>query len=748
MKGVGFTDYGIIGKEITIEGIVSSIVYRNDDNGYTVFDLESGDELITVVGELGRIDEGEVVLLQGSYINHPRFGMQFKAVYCEQRLPETAVSIERYLSSGVIKGIGPSLAKKIVNQFGSETLEIMQNTPEKLTCIKGISPKKCENIANEFARLAGVRKIMAYLSSHGIAASYAMSAYKLYGFEAIDIIRDNPYVMCRSPISLPFPKADEIALKIDFSDSANKRICAGLRYILEQNALSGHTCVPLDKLIDKAKDYLCVTEQAVFEAYNIEIDEHNIVEYDKNSRAYVYLYEYFDAERYIAQRLGVLNAFMPITDFNFEALIHQQELKNAIEYENAQKNAINLALTKGLMILTGGPGTGKTTTLNAIISIYEERNAKVLLAAPTGRAAKRMSELTGRSAKTIHRLLEVDYNSNGNLSFKHNENNTLKCDVIVVDEVSMLDTMLFASLLKAIKLNCRIILVGDSDQLPSVGAGNILKCLIDSKRIRTVTLTEIFRQAQKSCIVTNAHKIVCGEMPDLDNKKSDFFFFERSNPSHGANLIVDLCSRRLPDAYKYSPIDDIQVLSPTRKSILGTIELNKSLQAMLNPHSQNKDEVKTAMGVLRDGDKVMQIKNNYDIMWKRCGESGTGIFNGDIGVITEINRRSCEITINFDGRYAVYPYSMLEQLELAYAVTVHKSQGSEFEAVILALPQGFDNLCYRNLLYTAITRAKKLLILVGTRERVEAMVDNNRRTLRYTCLRHMLETEIPNEPRD
>ncbi|MBQ7131777.1 MAG: ATP-dependent RecD-like DNA helicase [Oscillospiraceae bacterium] len=733
---------------MTLEGIVSSIVYRNEDNGYTVFDLESKDELITVVGELGRIDEGEVVLLEGSYINHPRFGMQFKAVYCEQRLPETAVSIERYLSSGVIKGIGPSLAKKIVNQFGSETLEIMQNTPEKLTCIKGISPKKCESIAQEFAQLAGVRRIMTYLSAHGVAASYAMSAYKLYGFEAIEIIEDNPYILCNHPISLSFPKVDEIASQIKFDDSVNKRICAGLRYILEQNVLEGHTCVPLDKLVEKAKEYLGATEQAVYEAYNIEIEEHNIVEYDKNSRCFVYLYEYYDAENYIAQRLGVLNAFMPMTDFNFENLIKQEELKNAIEYEVSQKEAINLALTKGLMILTGGPGTGKTTTLNAIISIYEERNTKVLLAAPTGRAAKRMSELTNRNAKTIHRLLEVDFDINGNLSFKHNESNTLKCDVIIVDEVSMLDTLLFANLLKALKLNCRIILVGDSDQLPSVGAGNILKCLIDSKRIRTITLTEIFRQAQESCIVTNAHKIVSGELPDLDNKKSDFFFFERNNPAHGANLIVDLCSRRLPEAYEYSPIDDIQVLSPTRKGILGTIELNKSLQAMLNPHSENKDEVKTMYGVLRDGDKVMQIKNNYDIVWKRCGESGTGIFNGDIGVITEINRRSCEITINFDGRYAVYPYSMLEQLELAYAVTVHKSQGSEFEAVILAIPQGFDNLCYRNLLYTAITRARKLLILVGTRDRVEAMVNNNRRTLRYTCLRHMIESEIPNEPRD
>lgn len=739
------TDYNLAGREITLEGTVESIVYRNEDNGYTVLDLESKDELITVVGELGRVDEGEVLLLKGSYINHPRFGMQFKAVYCEQRLPETAVSIERYLASGVIKGIGPSLAKKIVNQFGSETLEIMQNNPEKLTCIKGISPKKCESITQEFAQLSGVRRIMTYLSSYGVAASYAMAAYKLWGFEAISIIEDNPYLLCTNTVGLPFPKADEIASNLDFADSKCKRICAGLRFILEQNVLEGHTCVPLDKLIDKAKDYLSEREQDVYEAYNIEIDDNNLVEYEKNGRTFVYLFEYFDAERYIAQRLGVLNAFMPQTDFDFNSLITAEELKNSIEYEHLQRKAIDIALTKGLMILTGGPGTGKTTTLNAIISIYEERNTKVLLAAPTGRAAKRMSELTNRSAKTIHRLLEVDFDINGNLSFKHNEGNTLKCDVIIVDEVSMLDTLLFANLLKALKLNCRIILVGDSDQLPSVGAGNILKCLIDSKRIRTVELKEIFRQSRQSCIVTNAHKIVAGQMPDLDNKKSDFFFFERTNPAHSANLIVDLCSRRLPNAYKYSPIDDIQVLSPTRKGIVGTIELNKALQAVLNPHAENKDEVKTMYGILRDGDKVMQIKNNYDIMWKRCGESGTGIFNGDIGVITEINRRSCEVTINFDGRYAVYPYSMLEQLELAYAVTVHKSQGSEFEAVILAIPQGFENLCYRNLLYTAITRARKLLILIGTRERVADMVDNNRRTLRYTCLRHMIESEIPHE---
>ena len=713
-----------------------------------MLDLELKDELVTVVGELGRVDEGEVLLLKGSYINHPRFGMQFRAVYCEQRLPETAVSIERYLASGVIKGIGPSLAKKIVNQFGSETLEIMQNTPERLTCIKGISPKKCESIAQEFAQLSGVRRIMSYLSGFGVQASYAMAAFKLWGFEALEIIKDNPYLLCNPSISLGFPKADAIADNLQFSDSTKKRICAGLRFILEQNLLEGHTCVPLDKLIEKAKEYLNERESDVYDAYNYELEEHDLVEYEKNDRCFVYLAEYFDAENYIAERLGVLNAFMPRTDFNFEELIRAQELKNCIEYEQLQRKAINLALTKGLMILTGGPGTGKTTTLNAIISIYESRNSKVLLAAPTGRAAKRMSELTGREAKTIHRLLEVDFDIKGNLAFKHNENNTLACDVIIVDEVSMLDTLLFASLLKGVKLNCRIILVGDSDQLPSVGAGNILKCLIDSKRIRTVALTEIFRQSKQSCIVTNAHKIVAGEMIELDEKKSDFFFFERNNPTHCANLIVDLCSRRLPKAYNYSPTDDIQVLSPTRKGIVGTLELNKALQSVLNPHAENKDEVKTMLYTLRDGDKVMQIKNNYDIMWKRCGESGAGIFNGDIGIITEIDRRACEVTINFDGRYAVYPYSMLDQLELAYAVTVHKSQGSEFEAVILVIPQGFETLCYRNLLYTAITRAKKMLILIGTRERVAEMIANNRRTLRYTCLRHMIETEIPHEPRD
>ena len=472
------------------------------------------------------------------------------------------------------------------------------------------------------------------------------------------------------------------------------------------------------------------------------MEEQKIYEYIKNDRGFIYLDDYYCAECYIAGRMGVIQAFASPDDYDYEKLIDIEEEQNGIHYEKLQRQAITTALSRGIMIMTGGPGTGKTTTLNAIISLYEKKGESVMLAAPTGRAAKRMSDLTGREARTIHRLLEVEFDAGGKLKFKHNESDPLECDVVVVDEMSMVDVILFESLLRALKLNCRLIMVGDSDQLPSVGAGNLLKSLIESKCIPVIELKEIFRQAERSCIVTNAHKIVRGEMPDLTQKNNDFFFFKRSQPEMAINLIIDLAKKRLPKAYNYSSVDDIQIISPSRKGVVGVIELNKALQAQLNPASTMKKEARSVIYTFREGDKIMQTKNNYDIVWSKDGEQGAGIYNGDIGKILSINRQRMEAVISFDGRNAVYTFDMLDQLELAYAITVHKSQGSEFEAVIMPLMGGFEKLFYRNLLYTAVTRAKKLLIIIGTEEIITKMVVNNKRTNRYTCLTAMLREEI------
>lgn len=569
-----------------------------------------------------------------------------------------------------------------------------------------------------------------------------MKAYQQWGLQAIELIKSNPYCLCGYPVSLPFKKAEDVANELSIPHDSHKRIQAGFVFLLEENAKAGHSCIPIDKFEKLCCGYLGVSQTDLYDVYNEMIEDEIIFEYLKNDRGFVYLADYYNAERYIAGRISVLKAFSSPDDYDYEQLIDLEEEQNGIRYEKLQRQAITVALSRGIMILTGGPGTGKTTTLNAIISLYEKKGEPVLLAAPTGRAAKRMSDLTGREARTIHRLLEVEYDQNGKLKFKHDESNPIECSVVIVDEMSMVDIILFESLLRSLKLNCRLIMVGDSDQLPSVGAGNLLKSLIESKCIPVIELKEIFRQAEQSCIVTNAHKIVKGIMPDLTQKKNDFFFFRRIEPSLAANLMVDLVKTRLPKAYGYSPSDDIQVISPSRKGIMGVVELNKVLQEQLNPKHPAKKEVKSAVYIFREGDKIMQTKNNYDIVWSKDGEQGAGIYNGDIGKILSINKARLEIVIDFDGRTAAYAFDMVDQLELAYAITVHKSQGSEFESVIIPLIGGFDKLYYRNLLYTAVTRAKKLLIIIGDEKIVTKMVMNNKRTNRYTCLTSMLMEEM------
>ncbi len=727
---------------LKIEGIIETVIYRNENNGYTVLDIDTGGELITAVGELGDVEAGEVLLMEGQYVTHVKFGVQFKVEYFERKLPNTSVNICKYLSSGAIKGIGPALAKKIVDVFGEQTLEIMEKEPRRLLEIKGISPKKCDSIAEEVKKIFNLRHLMIYLSKFGLKASIAMRAYQQWGHQAIEMIKVNPYCLCSNYIGLSFKKAEEVAGEMSIPSDSHKRIEAGFVYLLNENANAGHSCIPIDVFEKLACTYLKITQNVFYEVYNELIEEQKIFEYIKNDRGFVYLDDYYYAESYIAGRIGVIQAFSSPDDYDYDKLIDIEEEQNEIHYEKLQRQAITTALSRGIMIMTGGPGTGKTTTLNAIISLYEKKGESVMLAAPTGRAAKRMSDLTGREARTIHRLLEVEFDAGGKLKFKHNESDPLECDVVVVDEMSMVDVILFESLLRALKLNCRLIMVGDSDQLPSVGAGNLLKSLIESKCIPVIELKEIFRQAERSCIVTNAHKIVRGEMPDITQKNNDFFFFKRSQPEMAINLIIDLAKKRLPKAYNYSPIDDIQIISPSRKGTVGVIELNKALQAQLNPADSMKKEAKSVIYTFREGDKIMQTKNNYDIVWSKDGEQGAGIYNGDIGKILSINRQRMEAVINFDGRNAVYTFEMLDQLELAYAITVHKSQGSEFDVVIMPILGGFEKLFYRNLLYTAVTRAKKLLIIIGTEEVITKMVINNKRTNRYTCLTAMLREEI------
>ena len=728
-------------KLLHVEGTVENVLFKNEANGYVVLDLDAGGELITVVGEIGDIEEGEGLILEGYYDTHRRFGTQFRAEYCERKLPDTVVNIEKYLGSGAVKGIGPGLAKKIVAVFGEKTLDIMEHDPYRLSEIKGISAQKCEDIANEARKLFSLRCIMSYLSGYGVKSGIAMRAYQKYGPDAMELLKLNPYLLCGENIDLEFKKADTIAHDLHIPKNSDKRVIAGLQYILRANTTLGHSCLPLDVLLTKAENALGISEKDFYSSYNAALDDDELFEYIKNEREYVYLPDYYYAESFIADRIKVLKDFTSPEDFDFDALIDIEQEEHGIEYEELQRRAITSAVSRGLMILTGGPGTGKTTTLNAIISIFEKRGLRVLLTAPTGRAAKRMSDLTGYEAKTIHRLLEVVYDKGGRLTFAHNENNPLDCDVIVIDEMSMVDVLLFEKLLRALRLGCKLIMVGDSDQLPSVGAGNLLGDLIASQAVTVIKLQEIFRQARKSCIVTNAHKIVSGELPDLSRKDSDFFFFKRNSPEAVCELLVDLARTRLPKAYNYSPVDDIQIIAPSRKGTLGTVEMNKLLQEKINPHDDKKPEVKGKLFTFRLGDKVMQTRNNYDIIWKKDEEQGTGVFNGDIGKIININMMTRNVIIDFDGRLTAYPFDTLDQIELAYAVTVHKSQGCEFEAVIMPLLGSFEKLCYRNLLYTAVTRARKLLIIIGSEEDISRMVENNRRTRRYTCLKKMLSTD-------
>lgn len=723
---------------LTLTGTVESVIYQNASNGYIVFEIDASGSLVSVVGYLGEVGAGEKVSLSGEYITSPKYGKQFKAQSCERMPPETTDEIKRYLGSGIIRGLGPSLAKKIGDHFGEDSLYIIESEPHRLEEVSGVTSDRAAYIHTEYKRICSVKTIISFLGEFGLSPQTAVAVWQRYDNSSVEEIKKNPYILCEFGIDVPFETADRLAHHYNIDSCDHNRVQAAISHILLKNAQNGHTCVPMEQL----QRIVCEDYEVGRDPFDITLDDgieagvFGILTAGKRSR--IYLAPYHQAEMYISTKLAEMLKLSAASQTDFSEEIGGIEWAEGISYETLQKAAINGCMGNNLFILTGGPGTGKTTTLNAVIQLLKAKKHSLALAAPTGRAAKRMSDLTGEEAKTIHRLLEVEMTAEGQISFKRNELNPLKKDVVIIDEMSMVDVLLFESLLRAVKPDCKLIMVGDANQLPSVGAGNVLRDLIAAEIIPTVELKEIFRQAAESLIVTNAHKIVAGKMPEMDVRDKDFFFMERGSDEEIARLVIDLNKRRLPDTYKISPFDDIQVLSPTKMGAAGTRELNRHLQMALNPRSMKKREIKFYDIIYREGDKVMQITNDYDVNWKKNGEKGMGIFNGDIGIIVEIDPHSGNLLINFEGRAASYTSTMLNKIEHAYAITIHKSQGSEYNAVIMPITDRSQMLLYRNLLYTGVTRAKNILILIGRRDTVQQMVDSDRRTLRYSNIKPLL----------
>ncbi len=731
--------------EERLAGTVEYITFHNEQNGFTVLELSTDDELITVVGTFPMVSVGEELILVGTYDVHPSFGRQFKAAMCERKMPSTAAAILRYLSEGGIKGIGPATAKKIVERFGEDSLEVIEKEPHRLTAIKGITAHRARQISDEFMKQFGMREVMLFLAQYGFDSEQSLAVYKLFGPAAVDRLKANPFFLCNDELYFNFEQVDAMALELGFDKDFSFRIYGGIEYVLRHNLQNGHTCIPMDKLSELSAALLDIKPEKISSTIEYMCGSNRLFMSETGDRVFAYLPYMYRAESYCAKRVLELSRSSFKSRIDIEKELANIESNLGIEYQSLQKEAIRNAMTRGIMVLTGGPGTGKTTTLNGIIRLFEKQNMKLCLAAPTGRAAKRVTEVTGNEAKTIHRLLEVEWGPGHRPVFMRNERNPLDCDAVIVDELSMVDITLFESLLAAMPFGSRLIMVGDSDQLPSVGAGNVLGDIIDSGCVPVVELTEIFRQAMKSAIITNAHKIVKGEEPDLSRKDADFFYLARQNSRDGADTVCDLYCRRLPEAYDFLSDGDIQVLCPSRKREMGTININNLIQQRVNPPMAGKREMKQKGFVLREGDRVMQIKNNYDIMWDRAdGSDGTGVFNGDVGILKSVDIKSDRIIVCFDDKNAYYTFDDAEQLELAYAVTVHKSQGSEFDCVILPVFDTPPQLKYRNLLYTAVTRAKKLLVLVGSADAVNQMVHNDKRTKRYTGLKTMI-TELRNE---
>ncbi len=720
-------------------GLVEKITYSNEINGYTVAVVRSGKERVTATGTFPFLSEGENVKLTGSFIVHPTYGRQFSAVTFERTAPQNTASILRYLSTGVIKGVGPSTATKIVEKFGADALDIIQNHPEELAVIKGISLQKAYAINEEYQKQFGIRDVMLLLSPYEISVEKSALIYRALGNEAVQKIKSNPYILCSSDVEISFEKAEMIAADFGISPDNELRLSAGIEYILRKNLLNGHTCLPRRKLLAVATELLESDFYRIDSICDKMIENIAVMSKRIGGEEFLALADYYYGEEYIAARLSAVSRNIGSADIIDDLEIDYIENKLGIKFEELQRQAVKQAFENGVLVLTGGPGTGKTTTLNAIIRLFEMRDKAIQLAAPTGRAAKRMTELTGREAKTIHRLLEAEWGKSGKQQFCRNERNPLDCEVLIIDEASMIDSLLFENLLKALRLTCRIIIVGDADQLPSVSAGNILNDILLSEKFPAIRLKKVFRQARESLIVTNAHAIIDNTEIDLSNKGKDFFFMRKGTAYDTLNTVLELCTERLPNAYGFDSLNDIQVLCPSRKLECGCMNLNNLLQSVLNPRKDKEPQLSYKGVYMRVGDKVMQIKNNYDLVWERKnGETGMGVFNGDVGIITEIDIRGGIVKVQYEDRTATYFTENLSELELAYAVTVHKSQGSEFDCVVIPLYDVPSKLKYRNLLYTAVTRAKKLLVIVGDEGVFFDMVENDRKTLRYTMLKEFI----------
>lgn len=735
---------------LTIEGTVEEIIFRNELNGYTVAKLNTTDGGVTIVGNVAIINVGETVRAEGEWIYHPKYGEQLQIKNLSTVTPATLNGIEKYLSSGLIPHIGPKTAKRIVDKFGMDSLDIIQDEPERLKEVHGIGDKKLEKITEAFEEQREIRDVMVFLQQYGISTTYGLKIYKRYGRETKDIIRKNPYRLSEDIYGIGFKTADKIAHNMGIASNSPYRIEAGIKYEILQAAGSGHSYLPMEELFVKTSKLLGMEEELIEISLRELAIKGDIYIENTEEETRVYYMPFHNAENNVSKKILQLSRVkIDNIDIDIEKEIKSIEKEEGIKFAKKQKESIKEAIEQGLLIITGGPGTGKTTILNAIIKIFEKKNLKVVLGAPTGRAAKKLSQASNREAKTIHRLLEYSYmEEDGEMAFGKNEDSPLEADLVIIDEASMIDILLMNNLLKAIMPGTRLILVGDVDQLPSVGAGNVLKDIINSKIVKVVELNEIFRQAEESMIIVNAHRINKGENPYLNVKNKDFYFIRNKEPKEILNTILELCRDRLPNYNGYSSLKDIQVLTPMKKGDVGTNSLNKNLQNILNPKRKEKPEKRIGDEIFRVGDKVMQIKNNYNTKWKifkegKVIEKGEGVYNGDFGFITNIDKEDNIVEVLFDDEKEVkYDFSNLDELKLAYATTVHKSQGSEFPVVIMPISWGPPMLLTRNLLYTAITRAKELVVLVGDEKYLYLMINNNRIAKRYSGLDRKLKNML------